>query len=745
MREGSIGAPLDRVDGRAKVTGRALYVGDVVHPELAHAVVVQSTVAKGRVERIETRAAEKAPGVLAVITHLNAPKLSPSPIAIGNEMRGGPGGSAGQSHLPLQDDVVYHSGQHVALVVARTLEEAQRAASLVAVSYTVETPAVEIESELPRAFKPKKVWGEETDTAKGDVELGLKEAAVRVDETYTTALQHHVAMEPHATVAVWDEDKLTLYEPSTWVYGVRKTASHWFDIPEEKVRVVQQFVGGSFGCKGPTWEHVALAAMAARQLDRPVKLVLTRQQTFTSVGHRPRIIHRVRLGVTRDGRLTALAHDAVSHTSPFDDRVVAPVTKTSRKLYACPNVSTSYRLVHLNMPGPFTMRGPGETPGLFAVESAMDELSYALGVDPIELRLRNYAEVDPESDKPWSSKSLRECYRRGAERFGWSRRDPRPRSMRDGEHLVGMGMASMAYDAKSAPASARAVISADGGLLVQSATCEQGTGSYTVFSQVAAEESGVSVERIRFELGDTFLPEAPISAGSQTVASVGAAVQEATRSLRRKLLALASADSSSPIYEKTEDEVAVENGRFFVKTNPNVGQTYAEILRRAGKGSFEVTETVKPGEETEKYTRYSFGAHFAEVRVHPALGEVRVARYTAAFGAGRIMNAKTARSQLLGGIIWGIGMALMEETFVDGQFGRIVNSDLAEYHVPTNADVPDMDAFFVEEDDDRVNKVGAKGVGEIGTVGAAAAIANAVFHATGVRVRELPITPDKLL
>src|SRR5205085_4551551 len=390
-------------------------------------------------------------------------------------------------------------------------------------------------------------------------------------------------------------------------------------------------------------------------------------------------------------------------------------------------------------------RGPGETPGLFAVESAMDELAYALGIDPIELRLRNHADTDPENDKPWSSKSLRECYRQGAESFGWARRTPVPRSMRDGEHLIGMGMAGMAYDAKSAPASARARMAADGSVLVQSSTCDQGTGSYTVMSQIASDALGVPVEKIRFELGDTFLPEAPISAGSQTVASVGAAVQEATQSLRRKLLAMAFADSSSPLYGKTEEQVAVEDGRAFLKQRPDVGETYAGVLRGAGKDGFEVTEQVKPGEEAEKYTRYSFGAHFAEVRVHPDFGEVRVTRYTAAFGAGRVMNAQTARSQLLGGIIWGIGMALMERTVVDEQWGRIVNSDLAEYHAPTCADIPEINAFFVEERDERVNKVGAKGIGEIGTVGAAAAIANAVYHATGVRIRELPITPDKLL
>ncbi len=745
MNESAVGAPLSRVDGRAKVTGRAQYVGDVVHPDLAHAVVVQSAIARGRIEQIDTRAALSAPGVLAVITHLNAPKISPSPIALGGEMREGPGGSAGQSHLPLQDAVVHYSGQHIGLVVAHTLEQALRAASLVTVRYAQESPAVGIEGEMPRAFKPKKVWGEETDTLKGDLGRGLKEAAVRVDRSYQTALQHHVAMEPHATVAVWDKDKLTLYEPSTWVYGVRKTAAHWFDLPEENVRVVQRFVGGSFGCKGPTWEHVALAAIAARQLDRPVKLVLTRQQTFTSVGHRPRILHRIQLGATRDGRLTALAHDATSHTSPFDDRVVAPVTKTSRKLYACPNVATTYRLVHLNMPGPFTLRGPGETPGLFAIESAMDELADALSMDPIELRLRNYADVDPENDKPWSSKSLRECYRQGAERFGWKNRHPAPRSMRDGEYLVGMGMASMAYDAKSAPATARARISADGRVLVQSATCDQGTGSYTVMSQIASDALGVPVEKIRFELGDTFMPEAPISAGSQTVASVGAAVEQATQSLKRKVLALALSDPSSLLYAQPEDQIAVENGRLFVKNRPQSGQTYEEILRKAGHDAVEVTEQVKPGEEAEKYTRYSFGAHFAEVRVHPALGEVRVTRYTAAFGAGRILNATTARSQLTGGIIWGIGMALMEGTFMDEHFGRMVNTDLAEYQVPVSADVPEIDAFFVEERDERVNRLGAKGIGEIGTIGAAAAVANAVYHATGVRVRELPITLDKLL
>ncbi len=691
-----------RRDGPLKVSGSARYVAEIDAPRLAHAVLVESAIARGRILSISIARALHSPGVIEILTHENAQRLAPARVLLdpGDDGQLNANG-AGTAHLPLQSPEIHYSGQHVALVVAESLEQATRAAECLDIQYQPQTPVASLEANLARAFSPGKEWDHPAAVSRGDFASEFAHADVRIDRVYRTAFQHHTTMEPHATMAHWDGGKLTVYEPSTWVYGVRKTLAAWFGMPEEDIRAVQYFVGGSFGCKGPTWPHVALAAIAAKRTGRPVRLVLTRRQTFTSVGYRPRINHHIQLGARRDGSLTSLAHHAVATTSLMDRRVVAPVTKTTRKLYPAPNCETSYRLVDLNLPGPFTFRGPGETPGLFALECAMDELASALRIDPLELRLRNDTQRDPETGKPWSSRSLAECCRQGAARFGWNRRHPEPRSMRDGHRLIGMGMASMAYDAKMVPASARAVLRSDGSVLVQSATCDQGTGSYTSLPALAAEILGIPAARIQIELGDTHLPLAPISAGSQTIASVGSAIQAACRQLL-----VNTANLTKP------------------------GDAFAQV---------------KPPETREEFVCYSFGAHFAEVSVDADLGEVRVTRYTCAFGAGRIIDPQLAHSQLLGGVVWGIGMALHESTVLDPAQGRFVNTNLSEYHVPVNADIPFIDAFFVEEHDSRVNPLGAKGVGEIGTIGAAAAIANAVFHATGKRVRDLPITPDKLL
>ena len=742
--ENAVGQPLDRKDGRAKVTGSAHYTADKTAPGLVHAALAGSKIAKGRLLEVDTRDAEAAPGVLAVLTHQTMPKMGEPAVLLGQS--GGKPGAAGQQFLPMQDNVIHYSGQPIALIVAETWEQARYAASLIKARYHTETPATDLEKARASAFKPVNGWPEPAESVRGDTARGLAEASVHIGEVYHTALQHHVAMEPHATLAHWDKDSLTLEEPTTWVDGVRQTVAAWLEMPVDKIRVAAQFVGGSFGCKGPSWPHVALAAVAARHVGRPVRLALTRQQTFWSNGCRPRIRHEIQFGAQRDGTLTALRHDATAHTAPFDTRIVAPVTKTSPKMYACPNAETTYQMAHLNLSGPFTMRGPGETPGLFALECAMDELASALNMDPVALRLKNYAETDPESGKPWSSKSLRQCYQQGMERFGWDKRSPKPRSMRaDDGKLIGWGMATMMYDAKSSPASASARLSPDGHVLIQSATCDQGTGSYTVMPQIAADALGVPAASVQMLLGDTRLPKAPISAGSRTAASVGSAVRAAAVSLRHKALTFAFSDPDSPLFGRTEADITTKNGRIFLTASPAQGQTYAEIAARHAPGGLEMTEEAKPEAEAEKFSAYSFGAHFAEVQVDPDLGEVRVTRYVGAFGAGRILNAKTARSQLIGGVVWGLGMALTEATHLDANLGRIMNADLAEYHVPVNADVPAMDLFFVDEDDPHVNSLGVKGIGEIGTIGAAAAVANAVYHATGRRVRDLPITPDKLI
>jgi len=735
-----VGKPMNRVDGRLKVTGGARYSAEFSLENLVHAVLVPSAIARGRIKSIDTSTAEKSPGVLAILTHLNIPKVVSMPAFTA-------GGAVAESRIPLQDANVYYSGQHIGVVIADTLEHATHAAALVRVTYEEQPPVTAMERKQERAIVPKeKVAGKPPDTWRGNLAQGLAQADVRVVETYTTPTEHHNPMEPHATTALWEGERLTVYDATQYTFGVRKTLAIAFGIPEENVRVVCQFIGGAFGCKGTMWSHVPLAALAARYVRRPVKLVLTRQQMFTGVGHRAQTEQQITLGATRDGRLTAIAHKGISHTCEAAvGEFVEPFTVATHMMYACPNLQTSQRVVRLNKGQPTYMRAPGETPGMYALESAFDELAYAVNLDPIELRLRNHADTDPDENLPWSSKSLKECYQLGAEKFGWSRRNPQPRSMRDGRYLIGMGMASATYPVYRFPATAIARILQDGSVVVQSGTHEMGTGTATAMAQVVADALGVPVERVRFELGDTQLPRAPVSGGSATIASVGSAVQGATLSLRAKVLELARTNQRSPLYNVPAPEVAIEAGRLFVKSDQTKSETYETVLKRQNLKQVEANFDAKFNEENKKFSMHSFGAQFAEVRVDPDFGQVRVTRFVGAFGTGQIMNLKTARSQMLGGIVMGIGMALLEETVTDHRFGRIVNQNLGEYHVPVNADIPAIEAYFVDETDSHVNSIGAKGVGEIGITGVAAAVANAVYHATGKRIRDLPITPDKLL
>ncbi|MEH2074071.1 MAG: xanthine dehydrogenase family protein molybdopterin-binding subunit [Nostoc sp.] len=728
-----VGKPLNRVDGHLKVTGGARYAAEFPVAKMTYGVTIQSTIAKGKIAQIDTKAAEQVPGVLAVITHLNAPKAD--------------GEKGGGSKLQvLQDNVVLYSGQHIGVVVADTFERAMYAASLVQVRYEEEKPTINMRDNLAKAYLPKgKIPREESpDSSHGNVNQGLATAAVRVEQTYTTPIENHNPMEPHATTAVWQGDQLLLYDATQGIFSAQQKVAGVLGIEPEKVRVMSYFVGGGFGCKGSAWSHVPLAAIAAKHVNRPVKLVLGRIQMYGPVGFRPETIQQVSLGATRDGKLTALRHSGTSQTSTFDE-FIEPVGKSARMIYACPNIETSHRLVHIDQGTPTYMRAPGEASGSFALESAMDELAYGLNIDPVELRLRNHADVDPTKGLPWSSKSLIQCYKLGAEKFGWQKRNPKPRSMRDGNYLIGWGMATATYPTNRSPASAIAQIMADGTAVVQSGSQDIGTGTYTVMTQVAAEALGLPVEKVRFELGDTKMPKTPVSGGSQTAASVSSAVHLAGNQARSKLLQLALADQKSPLYSSKAEDVIAENGSFFLKNKSSASETYQAILARHGMKAIEARADAKPGDEQKKFSMHSFGSHFAEVGVNPDSGEVRVTRWVGSFGVGRILNAKTANSQLIGGIVYGIGMALMEQTVIDPNFGRVVNHDLAEYHVPVNADVPDIQVLFVDERDPHINPLGVKGIGEIGITGTAAAIANAVYHATGKRVRDLPITLDKLL
>jgi xanthine dehydrogenase YagR molybdenum-binding subunit len=537
---------------------------------------------------------------------------------------------------------------------------------------------------------------------------------------------------------------LTVYDASQGIFGVRTRLAGMFGLPPENVRVISKFIGGGFGGKGSAWPHVILTAMAAKMIGRAVKIALWRPQMWGSVGYRSPTVQRVALGANADGTLVSTIHEVHSQTSQIDEFVETSGILTTM-LYASPALLVTHRLTRLNVGTPTYMRAPGESSGSFALESAMDELAYAVQLDPIELRLRNYAETDQDAKLPFSSKSLRECYRAGADAFDWKRRTPAPGSMRDGRMLVGIGMASATYPTNRSAASATARIDAQGNAQVASGGVDIGTGSYTAFTQVAAEALGMPVEQVTFAQGDTRLPNAPNAGGSQLTASVGSAVKLAALDARTKVAQLAAADPSSPLAGASPDAIDAGDGRLFLKDNPGRGETYAAIIARNGGTPIEGRADAKPGDEKKEYSMHAFGAQFAEVRVDPDLGTVRVVRQLGAFASGRIINAKLAHSQFIGGMTMGLGMALLEETRRDDRSARVMNANLAEYLLPVHADVPATEAILVEEVDSHVNEIGVKGIGEIGIVGAAAAIANAVYHATGKRVRDLPITLDKLL
>ena len=676
-----VGAALDRVDGEPKVRGEARYAFENRFARQAYAFVVQSTIAKGRIAGFDDAAARAVPGLLAIVTHENAPRLDPE---IDGKLK------------VLQSDRVTFHGQVVALVVAETFETAREAARALRVRYEEEPHDVVLSEdrgdlETPRIlanFSPP-------DTGKGDVDAAFAAAPVRVERTYRTPHEHNNPLEPHAAVAVWDGDALALYDTNQGPHGVRDAVAKAFGLPPERVRVLAPYVGGGFGAKGGTRPHVILAAMAARRVARPVKLAFTRQQTYALAGYRTPTIQRVRLGARVDGTLVALAHDVVEQTGADED-FAEPTGVAARVMYAAPNRRTSHRVTRLDLPSPSYMRAPGEAPGMFALESAVDELALELGLDPIDLRLRNEPENDPEDGRPFSSRNLAACLRDGARRFGWEPRTRRRAPRRDGSWLIGTGVAAATYPARRMPSSAHVRREHDGRYRVAIGASDIGTGTWTALTQIAAEALDVPVERVIVEIGDSALPKAFLGVGSMGLSSWGSAVAEACRRLR----------------ESGGDEASPDSA---------------------------------PGEERQRFSMHAFGAQFAEVRVDADTGEVRVPRLCGVFAAGRIVNAKTARSQMIGGMSWGIGMALHEISVLDARSGDFINHDLAEYHVATNGDVGAIDVAWIDERDPHVNPIGIKGIGEIGIVGVAAAIANAVFDATGVRVRELPITPDRLL
>jgi CO/xanthine dehydrogenase Mo-binding subunit len=699
---GLIGAAVDRVDGPAKVTGAARYPADFGYADLAHAVIVQAAIAAGRIRAISAAAAEAAPGVLAVITHRNAPRLARAPGGLGI----GP-------PPPLQDDRIVHHGQHIAVVVARTPEEATAAARLIEVDYDPAEPMLELDD--PRAERVDNAA--RRDVSRGDVAAGLAAADVVVSATYTTPTQTNNPLGLFATVAYWDGDLLTVHDTTQGVAFDRRSLAVTFGLPESSVRVLAPFVGGAFGAGLRTWPHVVLAAVAARVTSRPVKLVLTRAQMFTSVGYRPPTVQHLTLGATRAGELVAIDHEGIEPTA-LDDDFAESLTRATAVLYECPNMSGRTSQVRLNVPCPTWMRGPGEAPGVHALECALDELAYELGTDPLELRLRNYAEAHPQSGRPWSSKALRACYELGAERFGWARRTPEPRSMRRGRMLVGYGMATAFYGYVQSPCQARVTVGLDGTATVRSAATDIGPGTYTVITQVAAAALGLPPDRVRFELGDSDMPPAPLQGGSGLTAALSSAVHDACQELLRSFAELAD---GGPVTAETYTAILDDHGLADVSAD--------------GASERRTDLDVEPG---------IFGAKFAEVEVDPDLGLVRVTRVVAAVDGGRVINPKTAASQIIGGTTGGIGMALLEHTLSDPGTGRIANATFGDYLVAVNADVPGIDVIFAG-DPDPMNPVGVKGIGEVAIVGVAPAIANAVYHATGKRIRSLPIAPEQLL
>ena len=722
-RQGLIGQPLDRVDGRLKVTGRAPYAYEVQEfGRPAYGFLVEAAVARGRVLSVDTAEAEHAPGVLLVMTHRNAPKQAPfGPMDKPDRYA--------RARPQLGDDQVQYRGEPVAFVVAERFEQARDAAQRIRVRYERERGEFELKRHLDKGEKPPAHEGREPDTAQGDFEPAFAGAAVKIDTTYTTPVHIHAQMEPHAALAAWQGDRVVVHCSSQLLESAQKCLAATLQIPEDKVRILSRYIGGGFGGKLPIHGDVILAALAARELKRPVKVALTRQQMFHVTTHRSDTVQRVRLGASTDGRLVAIAHEAWSHSARFDDFYESAAQQT-RSLYAAPHRLTRHRRVPLDLPVSDSTRAPGEAVGLLALEVAMDELAEALKLDPIELRLRNEPAEDPEKHIPFSTRQLVRCLQEGAQRFGWSRRRPQPRQVVQGRRWIGIGMAAASRGNFLRPAKCRVMLGADGLLTAQMSMTDIGTGSYTVLTQIAAEMLGLPPERVRMQLGDSDFPETAGSGGSFGAASAGSALFDACMQLRDKLAQAAGI----PPAEAT-----------FADGKVSGGGAQRILASLAGPQGIEAQGEIKPGDMAKKYSQQAYGAHFAEVSVDMDTGEVRLLRMLGVFAAGRILNHKTARSQLIGGMIWGVGTALAEEAVIDPRQGFFVNHDLAEYHVPVHADIPAIDAILLPEVDDKTNPLKIKGLGELGICGAGAAVANAVYNATGVRIRDYPLTLDKVI
>ncbi|MGC1039501.1 xanthine dehydrogenase family protein molybdopterin-binding subunit [Pantoea agglomerans] len=744
-----LGAGRSRGDGKVKVTGEARYAVEHQPENPLYGVVIQSTVASGRISRMSTEKAQQASGVVAVYTHLNTLKIN-KPTAIAD------GGAAQSTYTPIQDDVIIHNGQNIGLVVAETFEQATYAASLVEIDYET-SPALIFATD--EGVKPKPVSKQDIDM--GDAQAAMQQAEVRLSQRYTTPREYNMPMEPHACVAEWQDGRITVWEPSQWVAGAQVEIAEWMGIDVEDVRIISPYVGGGFGSKPVPYTHVALASVASRALKRPIKVSLTRPQTFTGLGGRPATSQQLELGASRDGKIQAIIQRSFSETSLID--VFAEnCSKVTARMYAVGNVSAQHQVRPINTVTPGWMRAPGENPSAFGLEVAMDEMAYALNIDPLELRLRNWADKDYQLDLPWSSRRLKEAYQKGAEAFGWDKRIMTPRSMREGRELIGWGMASGTYPVNKLPAEAKIILTPQGKFVVQCAGADIGTGTYTILAQTAADILGVASTTIEVQLGDTELPRAGVAGGSQLAGNVTAAVNDTARRMRDQLLKLASELPQSPLNGTPASQLTLKGDGVQHNLRSGLAVSFARLASLAPVESLTVKGGTFPDDlsqserdkmvrnlndmsRPEKFSAHSWSAQFVEVRVDEDFGTIRVKRMVAALDSGRLYNPKLARSQWIGGMIMGVGQALMEEGIVDPRNGRVINNNLADYLVPVNADIPSITTINVGEPDFEATTMGGKAVGELGIVGVAAAISNAVFHATGKRVRDLPITLDKII
>jgi xanthine dehydrogenase YagR molybdenum-binding subunit len=769
-----VGMPVDRVDGKLKVTGAATYSAEYYLPDMAYGVIVESYITKGRIRNLNTSAAERVKGVIGVMSYKNSMDLHyPQSSDPG-------GGKYGENDLlPLQNDRIHYGGQAIAVVIAETFEQAEQAAALVKADYEVETPAFDLKKSLSQSYKPASgLGGSPTQVSRGDVASAMPVAEVKMEETYSTPVYHHNAMEPHATTAEWKGDELIIYDATQSVAGSKTLMAKMLGVLPDKVKVVSLYIGGGFGSKGFSWPNTVLTAMAAKFANRPVKLVLSRQQMFSNAGRRSQTIQKIGLGADSTGKLLAIKHDSTTESS-FVDEFVEPAGVATSMIYSCPNVDVSAELVRLNKGTPCPMRAPGEAVGTYSLEVAMDELADQLKIDPIQLRLINHADNEEQKKKQFSSKHLKDCYRKGADAIGWSERNAVPGSIKEGKWLVGYGMATATYPANRSPSSAKATIFADGHAEILCATQDIGTGTYTIMTQVAADALGLPMDKVTVKLGDSNYPKGANSGGSQVTASVGPAIRAAALGVVNKLAKMAIADHSSPLFGQKEEDIIAVNGRIVLTGQMDKSEDYTMLLNRnnlqkvealaktnvstreqqeanpAAKGTPEATAeeesktnaAVQADEHIDRkpYAFHSFGAQFVKVLVDPELGKVKLQKAVAVMDIGRVQNLKTATNQIMGGMIFGIGMALMEETAYDPDNGRVVTRDLAQYLVPVNADMPKMEVQFIDIPDPYISPIGARGIGEIGITGIVAAINNAIYNATGKRVRDLPVTVDKLI